>query len=114
MKSKKLKLILTVCIGLTLTIVATAAVYVLNPPSPPRALQIDDITETSCMLSFSPPSSDGGSRVLRYIIEVKDARWDFSWRPYASTPSTKYLITGRKPGSVMKIRVFAENAVGPE
>lgn len=112
MKSKKLKLILTVCIGLTLTIVATAAVYVPSPPSPPRALRIDDITPTSCKLSFSPPADDGGSRVLRYVIEVKDARLDLSWEYYTSVTTTAYRITGRKSGSLMKIRVRAENAAG--
>ena len=112
MKSKKLKLILTVCIGLTLTIIATAGVYVFDPPSPPRALQIDDITETSCKIIFLHPSNDGGSRVTGYIIEVKDAYFDLSWRPYALTPSTKYLITGRKPGSFMKIQVRAQNVAG--
>lgn len=112
MKSKKLKLILTVCIGLTLTTIATAAVYVLYPPEPPRELRIDDITPTSCKINFLPPSNDGGSRVTGYIIEIKDSRWDLSWEYYASTPSTKYLITGRKPGSVMKIQVKAKNAAG--
>ena len=76
MKSKKLKLILTVCIGLTLTTIATAAVYVLSPPSPPRALRIDDITPTSCKISFLPPAVDGGSRVTDYSIEIKASRWD--------------------------------------
>ncbi|MCR9013081.1 fibronectin type III domain-containing protein [Gabonibacter chumensis] len=112
MKSKKLKLILTVCIGLTLTTVATAAVYVLSPPSPPRALRIDDITPTSCKLSFSPPADDGGLPVSLYLIEVKDARLDLSWRPYASVKTTKSAIKCEESGSLMKIRVRAENAAG--
>ena len=112
MKSKKLKLILTVCIGLTLTTIAVAGVYVLYPPSPPRALLIGDITPTSCVLVFSPPADDGGSRILRYVIEVKDGHWDPSWAYYTSIIETACTIRGRGPGSSMKIRVLAENAVG--
>lgn len=112
MKSKELKLILTVCIGLTLTTIATAGVYVFYRPSSPRALQINDITPTGCKLTFLPPASDGGSPVSRYIIEVKDARWDLSWRLADSTDLTEYVIGGREPGSVMKIRVKAKNAAG--
>ena len=112
MKSKKLKLILAVCIGLTLTTIATAAVYVLCPPSPPRALQIDDITPTSCKLSFSPPADNGGLPVTGYIVEVKDARLDLSWESYDFVPTTECAIRDREPGSLMKIRVKAKNAAG--
>lgn len=112
MKSKKLKLILTVCIGLTLTTIAVAGVYVLDVPSPPRALLVNDITPSSCTIMFSPPADDGGSPVLRYVIEVKDGHWDPSWAYYTSVTGTVCAIRGREPGSCMKIRVLAENEVG--
>ena len=112
MKSKKLKLILTVCIGLTLSAIAVAGVYVYAVPSPPRALQIDDFKQTECTVHFSPPESDGGSPVTGYVIEVKDGRLDLSWELYGTTTETVCTIRNRKPGSVVKIRVFAENAIG--
>lgn len=112
MKSKKLKLILTVCIGLTLTIVLLPPCMYLSPPSPPRALRIDDITPTSCKLSFSPPADDGGLPVTDYIIEVKDARLDLSWESYDSVTTTECAIRDRESGSLMKIRVKAKNAAG--
>ena len=114
MKSKKLKLILTECIGLILTTIAVAGVYSLNAPSVPRALWISNFEETECTVVFSPPASDGGSPLTGYVIEVKDGRLGLSWNYYAHLPAsvTTCTIRDRKPGSVVKIRVFAENVFG--
>ena len=114
MKLKKLKLILTVCIGLTLTTIAVAGVYVLDTPSPPQALWISNFEQTECTVVFSPPVSDGGSPLTGYVIEVKDGRWGLSWNYYAhlSASETVCTIRDRKKGSVVKIRVYAENVVG--
>lgn len=114
MKSKKLKLILTVCIGLTLTTIAVAGVYALNTPSAPRALWISDFKQTECTVVFSPPESDGGSPLTGYVIEVKDGRWGLSWNYYAHLPAsvTECPIRDREEGAVVKIRVYAENVFG--
>ena len=114
MKLKKLKLILTVCIGLILTTIAVAGVYVLDTPSPPRALWISDFKQTECTVVFSPPESDGGSPITGYIVEVKDGRLGLSWHIYAhlSPSETACTIRNRKEGAVVKIRIFAENVVG--
>lgn len=105
---------LTVCIGLTLSAIAVAGVYALNAPSAPLSLQVSDFKETECTVHFSPAASDGGSPVTGYVIEVKDGRLGLSWKRYCTLPSIarQCTIGNRKPGAVVKIRVFAENAVG--
>ena len=98
MKLKKLKLILTVCIGLILTTITVAGVYVLDVPSPPRALWISDFKQTECTVVFSPPESDGGSPITGYIVEVKDGRLGLSWNYYDRLPASVTTCTIRKKG----------------
>ncbi len=40
-----------------------------DPPGPPRNLQIENLTKTSCTLTWEKPSFDGGSKILGYFIE---------------------------------------------
>jgi titin len=49
-----------------------------EPPGPVRALQITDVDKTSVSLSWTPPSSDGGSELTGYVIEKRatgSVRW---------------------------------------
>jgi len=40
-----------------------------DPPGPPHNLQIENLTSSSCTLSWEPPLFDGGSEIKGYYVE---------------------------------------------
>ena len=63
-------------------------------------------------VSWSPPESDGGSKITGYTLEVKQ---DFSsrWNKIAtSVIETSYNVTLLTTGSEYQFRVAAENRAG--
>ena len=40
-----------------------------DPPGPPRNLQIENLTKTSCTLVWEKPSFDGGAMIIGYFVE---------------------------------------------
>lgn len=52
---------------------AGANVTVLDKPSPPRApLEPSNVTKDSCHLTWNPPTDNGGTPILHYIVEKMD------------------------------------------
>ena len=50
----------------------------LDPPGPPSAPVIEDVTKDSCKLSWKPPEQDGGTPVTGYFVErsaAQSSRW---------------------------------------
>ncbi|KAG9474385.1 hypothetical protein GDO78_004600 [Eleutherodactylus coqui] len=87
---------------------------VVDHPSPPAGKPlISGLQQSSLTLSWSGPSYDGGSAVLRYSIEVKQVGQD-SWRLLTDTcTSTSYHVKeGLVPGEQYQFRVRAANAYG--
>ncbi|XP_056404200.1 myosin light chain kinase, smooth muscle-like isoform X2 [Hyla sarda] len=87
---------------------------VVDRPSPPSGKPvISALQQSSLTLSWSGPCYDGGSAVLRYSIEVKQAGQD-EWRLLTDTcTSTSYLVKeGLVPGERYQFRVSAANAYG--
>ena len=47
-----------------------------DPPSPPQNVKVNDLSKTSCTLTWEPPENDGGSPVTGYYVERKSGtRW---------------------------------------
>lgn len=76
-------------------------------------MQVNDITKTSCNVTWEPPESDGGSPVTSYIVERRNGR-SSRW-----TKVTKDEVTERQlaikdlmTGSEYSVRVSAVNAAG--
>ena len=61
-------------------------------------------------LTWSAPSSDGGSSVTDYIIEKKEPYG--KWSQVAKTDDSSYKVTGLKEGQKYEFRVAAENKAG--
>lgn len=83
-------------------------------PGSPSAPTISKVTADSAVLSWSPPSSDGGARIIGYTIEMRTAtspRWVKA--TLTPTPDTDYRITRLVKGSEYEFRVIAVNRVGP-
>ena len=82
-------------------------------PGAPRAPQISKVTESTMTLSWSEPSSDGGSMVTGYHIERKDAR-SLRWTQITREPvdDLTYRVTGLTEGTDYEFRVCAVNKAG--
>lgn len=85
----------------------------LDPPSPPRWLEVVSTSRNSADLKWTAPERDGGSPITNYIIEKRDVRRK-GWQAVDTTvKELKYTVTPLNEGSLYVFRVAAENAVGP-
>ncbi|MBU6280191.1 MAG: fibronectin type III domain-containing protein [Actinomycetales bacterium] len=81
-------------------------------PSAPRDVTIATTSPTTAGLNWAPPSDDGDSPLLRYVVSAKPES-DSAWRDVAIVPGDSTTATVDLPcGSRVSLRVRAENAVG--
>uniref|UniRef100_A0A3B3QDG0 Titin n=1 Tax=Paramormyrops kingsleyae TaxID=1676925 RepID=A0A3B3QDG0_9TELE len=59
-------------------------VKVLDRPGPPRGpLAVTDLTAENCVLTWSPPSDDGGANINHYVVEKRETS-RLAWTNVAS------------------------------
>lgn len=110
MKKTFLKPCLLICLGLVITTIVFASV-VLDRPSPPINLKVENITTNSCLVSYQAPKDDGGTPIISYEIECFD-NISFTWRSKGASKGLSHKVIGMTPGSQALIRVTASNEVG--
>lgn len=84
-----------------------------DPPSPPRNVLVDDVTKSSCKLTWEPPETDNGSPVTGYVVERcegKSTRWTKVTKDAVS--ERQLDITDLRAGESYQFRVCAVNAAG--
>ena len=84
----------------------------VDPPGAPDAPRISNITAKSMDLSWSAPSSDGGSQITAYNVERKEA-FSTRWVPVEQVTGTTCKVPGLKEGTEYQFRVAAVNKAGP-
>jgi len=91
----------------------TINVKVLDRPSPPRLLKVNDITGSTMHVAWKSPEDDGGSPITGYIVEIKQLDRDM-WSDLATTSQRElqYTATGLKLGKLYAYRVSAKNKYG--
>lgn len=74
---------------------------------------MNNITESSILLHWDEPDSDGGSPITHYILEKRESTKK-AWTKVGQTSAdvTQMEVTGLKRGVGYCFRVFAFNAVG--
>ena len=84
-----------------------------DPPSPPRNVLADDITKSSCKLTWEPPETDNGSPVTGYIVERCEGK-STKWSKVTKDPVTQRQldISDLLAGESYQFRVCAINAAG--
>ena len=88
-----------------------ATIPTTTVPGPPSGLSAEADGETEIDLSWSRPSSDGGSRITGYRIEVSED--GSGWSVLESdTSRTSYTNRGLTGGSTRHYRVSAINSAG--
>ena len=91
---------------------ASGNVIVLDRPSPPMApLKVFDVTKNSCKVQFNPPTDDGGSPILHYLVEKMDVSRG-TWSSAAERSSTTIEVTGLVHLKEYFFRVKAVNIIG--
>jgi hypothetical protein len=78
----------------------------------PTVLAASNLSGSGFTLAWSTPSSNGGSEITDYVVEINGG--GFNWSPVAHAPSnsTSMNITGLNPGVKYSVRVKAVNGVG--
>ena len=91
---------------------SATTVQVTTVPGSP-ILSANPSSATSISLSWSPPSSDGGSAITGYRIEYSNATSQYSILVANSgNTQTSYLHKGLTTGQIYSYRVTAINAIG--
>ncbi|KAJ3600353.1 hypothetical protein NHX12_031338 [Muraenolepis orangiensis] len=85
----------------------------IAPTSEPIRLQVDDITDTTCLLKWRPPERLGAGGIDGYIIEYCKEGSD-QWEQANPEPVEKshYRVKGLPVGERMLFRVVAVNVAG--
>ncbi|XP_061506911.1 twitchin isoform X8 [Anopheles gambiae] len=85
----------------------------ITPPTAPGAPAVVKVGKSFVDLSWTPPASDGGSRILGYYVERRDiggARWVKCNE--SNIPVTEMTVTNLIEGGVYEFRVYAVNNYG--
>lgn len=77
-------------------------------------LEASDITQTSVLLSWTPPENNGGSEVTHYIIEKReiDRKTWSTVKAEAEKDKIPFKVSGLIPGTEYYFRVTAVNEYG--
>lgn len=89
----------------------TVELDVADVPDPPRGVKASDVSRDSVSLNWVAPASDGGSRVINYIIEKCPTTAE-RWQRVAQSRDTRYTVVGLFGGTSYQFRVIAENKFG--
>ena len=83
-----------------------------NKPGQPSQPIIDEITQGEVLLSWQPPTQDGGAPIIKYTLEMK-TKGDARWKSVSTDiEETSHRISGLEEKTVYEFRVAAENKVG--
>lgn len=84
-----------------------------DPPGPPSTPVIQGYSRNQINLSWHPPRNDGGSPILKYVIE-KFEKGGNDWTPVkmCTIKNTEATVTGLFEGETYQFRVRAVNLAG--
>ncbi|MEY4389280.1 MAG: hypothetical protein RLZZ432_999, partial [Chloroflexota bacterium] len=84
-----------------------------GPPLAPRNLVASNVASTTLTLAWDLPSSNGGSPITDYRVEVS-GNGGSSWTaiPHGASNSPAFAVTGLAAGTTYRFRVSTINAIG--
>ena len=82
-------------------------------PAPPTSVTSRDVFHDSCVLSWLPPTIDGGAPITGYFIEMRPGRSSM-WTRLNLHPvsDTQYRARDLIDGNTYEFRILAENTAG--
>ena len=86
--------------------------YFLASPSKPADINVKDVKDDRLTLTWKPPKEDGGSKVEKYHIMMKED--DGDWKEITTVKSydNEYRIPNLTPNKRYDFAVVAENKAG--
>ncbi|XP_023260119.1 titin-like, partial [Seriola lalandi dorsalis] len=81
-------------------------------PGPVKNLQVVDTADGEVSLAWEEPESDGGSKVIGYVVERRDVKRKTWTLATDHIDSPEYTVTGLQRDSMYLFRVCARNRVG--
>lgn len=92
---------------------AQIKVKVIGRPSAPEGPMVfEEIQANSVKLSWKAPSEDGGSEILGYIVERREATRNAWYTVDSRVTETQFIVKGLKEGTEYHFKVTAENSFG--
>jgi tellurite resistance-related uncharacterized protein len=83
------------------------------PSKPEGPLIINDIVKDGCTITWSPSTDTGGSKLVSYIIEAREAKRSAWYQVDTVDPTeTKYKVSKLYENNSYYFRVIAKNSVG--
>ena len=93
----------------------TTLFAVSEPPEPPSAVFVTEVTSRSVTVSWSP-AYDGNTPILGYMIQYRDRlSWHHKLSGHNLTvpgTATEATLTGLEPYTEYQVEVFSRNSVG--
>uniref|UniRef100_A0A915Q578 non-specific serine/threonine protein kinase n=1 Tax=Setaria digitata TaxID=48799 RepID=A0A915Q578_9BILA len=91
---------------------ASCSVTVLDVPGVPEGpAKISNISKEGCILTWKPPSDDGGSDITHYVVEKMDTIRG-TWQEVGHFPDCTAKVTKLIDGKEYKFRIKAVNMQG--
>lgn len=88
-------------------------VKVIGRPNPPEGpLAYDEIQEHSVKLSWKPPTDNGGSEILGYIVERRELPKTAWYTVDSRVVDTSLVVKGLNEGAEYHFKITAENQFG--
>lgn len=89
--------------------------FFLDVPSAPYDVEVNEIFQSSCVVSFKPSKDDGGSPITKYVIERLDLSLKSQWDSVGEVMSGEkcvYKVEDLVAKKEYKFRIRAVNKLG--
>jgi len=85
----------------------------VDKPGKPGTPEVKEANKTSATVTWKPPSDNGGSEIINYVLEYR-ADGAFKWKRATESvvASTTYVVKGLEESIKYEFRVAAENKAG--
>ena len=83
-----------------------------RPNAPEGPMVFDEIQANSVRVSWKVPTDDGGSEILGYIVERREAARNAWYTVDSRVTDTHLVVKGLKEGTEYHFKVTAENSFG--
>jgi len=92
-------------------------VNIMDVPTPPLSVFVDNVFQDNCVVHWSPPKDDGGTEIKKYIVEqIDNTTGNGNWTECAQTRSggeRQIKVENLTPMHKYRFRVRAANKIGP-